>query len=296
MLLLRSLFLLIFLFSGLIANAQTDSLKSEIEKYLLTKKAEVGVAAMSLETGESITIGNEKRYPMQSVYKFHLALAVLDQVDKGKFTLDQKIKISKKDLKPKTWSPLRDKYPKGKVELTIAEILNFTISQSDNNGCDILFKLIGGPKILQDYIQDLGFKDVSIQATEAEMHKSDKAQFTNWTTPKTTVKLLEKYYLKNILSKSSFDFLLLAMINTSTGPDRIKGQLPDSTIVAHKTGSSGADRKGITAACNDIGIVTLPNGWHFAIAVFVTNSKEDDDTNARIIADISKMCWEYFKK
>ena len=71
--------------------------------------------------------------------------------------------------------------------------------------------------------------------------------------------------------------------------------MPEDTIVAHKTGSSGVNKTtGITAAVNDIGIVFLPNGEHFFISVFVTESKESAETNERIIADIAKVTWDYF--
>jgi beta-lactamase class A len=85
------------------------------------------------------------------------------------------------------------------------------------------------------------------------------------------------------------------MKQTSTGTDRLKGNLPEGTVVAHKTGSSGVHKQtGITGASNDIGIVFLPDGRHFFISVFVTNSKENGETNARIIADIAKASWDYF--
>ena len=84
------------------------------------------------------------------------------------------------------------------------------------------------------------------------------------------------------------------MKETSTGTNRIKGQLPENTVVAHKTGTSGTNKEGLTAAVNDIGIVFLPDGQHFYISVFVTNSTENADTNEKIIADISKAAWDYF--
>ena len=84
------------------------------------------------------------------------------------------------------------------------------------------------------------------------------------------------------------------MRETATGKKRLKGQLPETTIVAHKTGSSGVNKEGLTAAVNDIGVVFLPNGQHFFISVFVTDSKEDAETNEKIIADISKVTWDYF--
>ena len=84
------------------------------------------------------------------------------------------------------------------------------------------------------------------------------------------------------------------MRETETGEGRLKGQLPKRTIVAHKTGSSGANKEGLTAAVNDIGIVFLPIGKYYFISVFVTNSKENAETIEKIIADISKATWDYF--
>lgn len=274
---------------------QIDSLKNKIEQIINTKDATVGVSIRGIENHDSLSINGDGRFPMQSVFKFHIALAVLDHVDQGKLTLNQEIFISKKELLPNTWSPIRDKYPGGNIKLTLAEIIKYTVAISDNNGCDIILGLIGGPKKVEKYIHKLGIHDISIIYNEEEMHKDWDAQFSNWTTPKAATDLLVAFYTKNILSDSSFNFLLKTMIETSTGKNRIKGQLPEGTIVAHKTGSSGTNDEGITAASNDIGIVTLPIENHFAIAVFVSKSKENDETNEKIISAISKAAWDYFQ-
>jgi beta-lactamase class A len=287
---------LFFLFSSNKTFAQTDSLRQKIQSILSTKNATVGVSIDGVETKDTLSINNDKHFPMQSVFKFHIALAVLSEVDKGKLSLTQKILIKKTDLVPGMWSPIREKYPNGDVALPLSEILKYTVSESDNSGCDLLLKLIGGTKTVNDYIHKAGIKDVSIKANEAEMHKAWDVQFTNWTTPVAATKLLKIFYERKMLSQKSYDFLWKTMLATSTGADRIKGQLPPGTLVAHKTGSSDTNEQGITAATNDIGIITLPNGKHFILSVFVTNSKEKDETNAKIIADISKAAWDYFNK
>ena len=85
------------------------------------------------------------------------------------------------------------------------------------------------------------------------------------------------------------------MKGTKTGKNRLRGQLPQGTVVAHKTGWSGRHKEtGITAAVNNVGIVFLPNGKYFTISVFVTDSKEDFETNEKIVADIAKAAWDYF--
>jgi beta-lactamase class A len=255
---------------------------------------DAGFAMMSIEDSDSLTIKGTKHYPMQSVFKFHLALAVLDQVDKGKLSLDQQIFIKKEDLELNTWSPIKERYPEGNIQMKLSELLSYTVSKSDNNGCDILFKLIGGTVVANDFIHNSGNVDIAIAATEKEMHADWQIQYKNWTTPLAAVQILKKFYQQKIISENSTKFLQKTMVETTTGTDRLKGQLPQGTEVAHKTGSSGKDDKGTTAAFNDIGIIKLPNGKHYAIAVFITDSKEEDRTNALVIAEISKIIWDFY--
>lgn len=274
--------------------SQINLLRQEIENITTAKKAHIGVAVYGIETNDTLSFNGEEHFPMQSVFKFHIALAVLHQVDQGKLSLDQKIFIKKSELPAGTWSPLQKEYPEGNVTLPLRKILLYTVSQSDNNGCDILLRILGGPKVVNDYIHSIGIKDVSIKASEKEMHKAWNVQFSNWTTPISATKLLLKFYEGKILSQKSDDFLMQIMKETSTARKRIKGLLPPGTIVAHKTGTSDTNAEGITAAVNDIGIVTLPGGKHFAISIFVSNSKENEEENEKIIADVSKAAWDYF--
>jgi len=275
------------------AQKQHEIFRQKIEKILPQAKGTVGVAIMGLEDRETFLFNEGLKYPMQSVYKFPLAMAVLNQVDKGKLSLNQKIHITPKDLLPNTWSPIREKYPKGNVDLKLSEILAYTVSQSDNNGCDILFRLIGGTKKVDAYIHSLGIKSIAIAATEEEMHKDWNAQFANWCKPRAMLRLLEIFYKGKALSKTSNDFLWKIMTETTSGPNKIKGLLPKSASVAHKTGLSDT-KDGVLAATNDAGIMTLPNGEHVAIVVFVSNTPVDEKTRDGVIAQISKAAWDYY--
>jgi len=286
---------LLLLFISCQISAQTTSvLRKQIQHIISTKKADVGISILGIEDKDTLSIHGNRSYPMQSVFKFPITLAVLAETDKGNLSMNQKITIRKSELTSDTWSPIKDKYPNGTV-LSLSEIIKYTVSESDNVGCDILLRLLGGPNIVNTYLATHNFKDVSIHATEEEMHNDWNAQFMNMTTPNSAVTLLKAFYDKKLLSGKSTDFLMKTMIATSTGKNRIKGQLPESTVVAHKTGTSFTNAEGVTAAVNDIGIVTLPNGKHFLICIFVTNSYENEATNEKIISDISKSTYDYFK-
>ena len=275
--------------------AQTNVLNTRIQQIIASKHAKVGLAIKGPGVKDTLFINGDQHFPLQSVFKFHIALAVLSQVDKGKYSLSQKIKITKKDLLPDLYSPIRDRYPNG-VTLPLSEVLAYTVSQSDNVGCDILLRMIGGPGFVEKYCNRIGIQDVSIKINEEEQQSNWNSQFKNWTTPKAANKILELFYRdgNNLLSKKSYHFLWKVMRETKTGEGRLRGQLPTKTIVAHKTGSSGTNKQGITAAVNDIGIVFLPDGSHYFISVFVTESTENAATNEKIIADINKAAWNYF--
>ncbi|EML7854288.1 inhibitor-resistant extended-spectrum class A beta-lactamase VEB-14 [Pseudomonas aeruginosa] len=287
------LVLLSLFFTVVYSNAQTDNLTLKIENVLKAKNARIGVAIFNSNEKDTLKINNDFHFPMQSVMKFPIALAVLSEIDKGNLSFEQKIEITPQDLLPKTWSPIKEEFPNG-TTLTIEQILNYTVSESDNIGCDILLKLIGGTDSVQKFLNANHFTDISIKANEEQMHKDWNTQYQNWATPTAMNKLLiDTYNNKNqLLSKKSYDFIWKIMRET-TGSNRLKGQLPKNTIVAHKTGTSGINN-GIAAATNDVGVITLPNGQLIFISVFVAESKETSEINEKIISDIAKITWNYY--
>jgi len=277
-------------------NVYSQTLQKDIETILKDKNASVGVSIYDFSTKKSFGINQDKYFPMQSVFKLHIALAVLDLVDRGQLSLSQKIYISKERMQPEWYSPLRNKYPQGNVELTLSEVLKPTVSESDNVGCEVLLDLIGGPKMVDDYLKKIGMKDVQVKHNETVMQASWEPQFDNYSSPNSAVELLKALRNEKILSSKSRLFIQKLLLETSTGPNRLKGLLPKGIVVAHKTGTSGTNKQtGEIAAVNDIGIVTLKNGKQFGIAVFVSNSKENIGTNERIIAEIAKASYDYFK-
>ena len=276
--------------------AYRDSLRTEIAKVVGNASGEVGVAIVGPGSFDTLLLHGNDHFPMQSVFKFPLAIAVLHRVDSGILSLDQRIHLKKEDLLSGTWSPLREKYPGGNVDIALRELLAFTVSQSDNNGCDMLFRLLGGTETVNRCIHDLGIADIAIVATEEEMHRGWEVQYRNWCTPFAMAQLLQRCFHDSILSRGSRDYLWLLMVETSTGAGRIKGQLPSGTIVAHKSGSSGTNDDGIAAATNDVGIVVLPNGRQFIIVVFVSDSRANESARDETLARISRVAWDAFNR
>lgn len=289
-------FSLMLTLSASVTFAQDKQLLAQIKQIAPEAKGIVGVSILGIETRDTLNYNAHSRLVMHSVFKFPIAMTVLNLVDRGKYKLDEKMKIRKGEMAaPKAYSPLRDKYPDG-TDMPLSGILSYMVSQSDNTACDFLLKKIGGPQAVDDYIKSLGVNGIDIKASEADMASAWEVQYLNWGKPADLVQLLDIFYTGKALSKTSTDFLYKIMTETTTGPNRIKGLLPKDAIVAHKTGTSGTNDAGLTPATNDIGIITLPNGKHLAIAIMVCNSKADEKTREAVIAKIAKAAWDAYGK
>lgn len=289
----KYLLLTIVLVSGFCFS---QNLKKEILQITKDKNGTVAVSVLDFGNDKSVHINGNKKLPMLSVFKFHIGLAVLNEVDQGKLNLDQKILIKKSDLLENTWSPIRERFPEGDIEMPLGLLIKYTVAESDNNGCDILLRLIGGTETVQKFINSKGVRNFTIKVNEEQMHQGFEFMYLNTTTANSANQLLKDFRDKKIVSKTSTDFLMTTMLETSTGKNKIVAQLPESVPVAHKTGSSGKNEKGLTIAENDIGIVTLPGGKSYALSIFVSDSMESAETNTKMIADISKIVFDYFSK
>lgn len=288
---------ILFLFFSVLVFAQKSTLKKQISQIIKGKNATVAVSIKGLDF--PFNYGNEnssKKLPMQSVFKFHIALAVLDLVDKGQLKLDQKVYIKKSELLPDTWSPIREKYPQGNFEMAVSDLIYYAVAMSDNVGCDVLLRLIGGPKEVHDYIISKGGKNTQIVFNEEIMQSEWENQYQNFTTTKSANQLLEQFFKGKIVSPISTEFLMKVMLGTTTGTNKIVEQLPNATPVAHKTGFSGRNKDGLVGAENDIAIITLPNGKHYTLSIFVSDSTETNEVNCKMISDISKAVWDYLNE
>jgi beta-lactamase class A len=272
--------------------AQPTALRTTLEEITRNISAEVGVTVIDLQSNDTLSINGNVRFPMQSVYKFHIAMAVLHLVDEGKLSLAQKYRVTK-DHYFKTLSVLMRVYPEANVDVTLKELITWMVINSDNVACDILFDILGGPDKVQNYIKGLGINDISIVATERQMHNDWKVQFTNWTTPKATAELLMLFYSGGILRKSSKELLWKLMVDAANAPKRLKGMLPEGTVVAHKPGT-GDNNGEVFSAVNDVGILVLPNGRKIIIAAFVTRAKEEFMVVEERIAKISRTVYDYY--
>ena len=257
----------------------------------------LGVSALHLESGRRLSIRNAERFPMGSVYKFPIALAVLRRVDTGTLALNQTITIEPRDFSP-GHSPLRDEAHGRPIVLTLRELLRHTVSMSDNTASDALLRLIGGSQAVNQRLAELGTGGIRVDRSEKQMAHDildtpggfDRyaVDARDTSTPDGMVDLLVAFWRgRDGLSKSSHDLLVHWMTVTPTGKRRIVSAVPKGATLAHKTGT-------MPGTTNDVGIITTPDGkQHIAIAIFTKGSKRDVTSEAEDdIAAIARLVYE----
>lgn len=283
--------------------------------------ARFGAAMINLESGELWAFNGSDRFPMMSVFKAPLGAAVLAEVDAGRLDLDETITLTDEDLSP-PFSPIADAYP-GRRTYTVGQLLELAVGQSDNTAADVLMRRIGGPGVVTAWLRAHRIDDMRVDRYERQMqpelagldsfrpewkgesaygpvHRGvpDDRRFAatlafmrdprDTTTPRAALLFLSKLSAGELLSEASTERLLTIMSETTTGADRLKAGLPEGARLAHKTGTARTDF-GMNPATNDMGIITLPDGRRYAVAVFLSGSPLDGDSREAVIADFARL-------
>jgi len=298
-------------------NLQDISLK--IEKLSQGLAGRIGFAAQEIGGDKVIAFNGDETFVMASAYKIAIATAVLDRVDKGELSLDQMVEVPQ-DMMVVGQTGLAETFPHPGLQLSVANLIEVMITESDNTATDVSMGLAGGPAAVTENLRRLGINDFRVdrltgeilrdvfdlpgKATlevvteayktrpelltiQADPNPAFEADPRDHATPLAMLQLLLAIDGGTAMSRESREFLLGVMSRTRTGDGRIKGLLPKGTPVAHKTGTTGG-------VANDAGYVTLPDGRRFALAVFTNSSKTPVADRDRAIAEIARMLFDYF--
>ena len=276
--------------------AATDSaLTNQLEQIARPSQGKIGIAFRIIETGQAYALRGGDAFPMASVYKFPIALAVLARVDDGQLRLSDSIALTARDLSLDR-SPIADHFPEAGQSLTLSELIADMIIDSDNTACDVLLKQLGGPSAVMANLVRLGVTGLRVDRDELSIaadllnaarpgaldHPDRKAiakledsltmveeearnrayasDRRDTATPSALVDLLTRFQLERTLSHASTTFLRALMDRAR--PLRLAKDLPPNTASFHKTGTGWG-------SANDVSVITLPDGRHLAVAVLI---------------------------
>jgi len=245
------------------SSPSLSSLEQQLSDLISNKSGDVGIAALDLNTGETVSIKGNTPFPMASTVKVAIAALYLAQVDHGRRSLDDTINgVSARNL------------------------MKRMLIHSDNHATDILLKDLGGPSAVHDWLQDNGITGLRVDRTIAQLLKSKRDLWDrrDSSTPVAMVQLLQRIYKAELIKPESRNYLLDLMAQCQTGKNRIKALLPFGTPVEHKTGT-------LDGLSDDVGFITLPDGRRIAVAIFARGGTN----RPRTIAESARAIYDGFK-
>ncbi len=239
------------------------SLEQQVSSLLANKSADVGVYALDLTSGESISYRGDVAFPMASTVKVAVAALYLAQVDHGRRSLDDTIN-----------------------GVSARRLIDRMMIHSDNRATDILMADLGGPKVLDSWLRERGVTGLRVDRNIAQLlaAKRDLWDRRDSSTPHAMVDLLRRIYKAELIKPESRNYLLDVMARCQTGRNRMKALLPFGTPVEHKTGT-------LNGYTSDVGFISLPDGRRIAVAMFARGGGD----RPRTIAEAARAIYDGFK-
>lgn len=286
-----------FICFGCSANLRPHkpSLRDELYALTDTVPGTVGIAFVS--DTDTVTVNNGVHYPMMSVFKLHQALAVAATLEKRGNSLDSLISVSGEELDRNTWSPMLEKYAEGDFKIPVGELLEYSITKSDNNASNLLFRHIVSPEKTDEYIRAIAEDSVfRIQLSESEMKAEPMLSYLNYTSPLAAAQLIRQTFEQPLVGTVYQEAIKHDLSIVTTGQDRLGAAVKDTDIqlFAHKTGSGYRNKVGELMAHNDVGYFRLKDGRSYTLAVFIRDYNGSEEEASAVIADISKCVYNHF--
>jgi beta-lactamase class A len=281
-------------------------LQTRLSEALKALHGDMGVAVMNLDTGESVAVNGDKRFPTASLIKVAVMVEVYHQIAEGKFRRDFAVTLADADKAGDETVPLNVMHA-GSV-LTVHDLLRFMIAWSDNTATNLLIRLVGTANVdkrLESYgITDMKLFRPTFRDGKADVFPELEREYgLGMTTPNAAAKLFGLIGQGKVVSRAACDEMI-AILAMQQDRAMIPRSLPvddGKVLVANKTGwdeEKLPDASGFKGDVrNDAAYVKSP-GARYVIAICarrIQDKRSSVDNETFITgAAISRMVYDYF--
>jgi beta-lactamase class A len=312
------------------ASRAPAGLEETINELWRTFPGKTGISITRIDGGDwSVSRRGDEYFPQQSVSKTWVALTLLSQVDSGRVRLSDPVTITGDDLTLWHATVGSRVQASGSVQMTLGELLDLSITRSDNTANDSILRSVGGSDAVRGFIRehDLGrirfgpgerllqsrtaglewqqrysvgrnFQvarsalPMSIRTAALDRYLADPE---DGAAPQAITQALAKLARGELLSQSSTRLMIDTMLRVRSGPQRLRAGVPSGWTVAHKTGTGqvlGARSTGY----NDIGILTAPDGTRYAVAVMLAETTAPIPDRMQLMQAVSRAVATYHNR
>ncbi|MEV1172766.1 class A beta-lactamase [Nonomuraea sp. NPDC049784] len=251
--------------------------RKDLRELEVSFKGRIGAYAVDTATGKTVTYRAGERFPMLSTFKAPLCAAVLHKARTSQPGLMSKlVKWTAADMKPN--SPVTEKHVKD--GLTVAQLCEAAVTQSDGTASNLLLKLIGGPAGLTKYFRTLKDPISRMDRWHPELNDWTPKEKRDTTTPAAIGRDLRVLTTGEALHAKDREQLIAWLLANKTGGERIRAGLPKTWTIADKTGTNSDGFGG----GNDIAVIWPQEGAAPIFMAIYTNRTPGLATDNKAIA------------
>ncbi|HEV2702139.1 MAG TPA: class A beta-lactamase [Steroidobacteraceae bacterium] len=262
-----------------LSRARFAALPAMFEELERRNGGRVGVTVLDTATGEVVQHRGSERFAMCSTFKFLLAAAVLQRIERHQESADRPIAIP--DAPLLSHSPLTA--PHAGATMPILQLCQAIVTQSDNTAANLLLGTLGGPPGITAFARSIGDGVTRLDRTELALNEALAGDPRDTTTPAAMASNLHGIIVGSVLSAPSRDRLTSWMVACETGLDRLRADLPSGWRAADKTGTNG------THTSNDIAVLWPPNRPPLIVAAYITQCPGPESKRTRMLAQIGRL-------
>ncbi|WEH41900.1 class A beta-lactamase [Streptomyces sp. AM 2-1-1] len=222
--------------------------------------ARVGAYARNLATGRTVAHRAGERFPLCSTFKTLAAAAVLRDLDRDGEVLGRLIRYTEADLVTAS-DVTRAHLATG---MTVAELCEAAICDSDNTAGNLLLRELGGPAAVTRFCRSVGDHRTRLDRWEPELNSAEPWLRRDTTTPYALSRTYAGLVLGDVLAPHDRERLTGWLLNCRTSGTRFRTGLPAGWTIADKTGG------GSYGTCNDTGIAWTASGEPVVVTVLTT--------------------------
>lgn len=289
-----------------VAAAGSPALQARIAAKVQAFHGEMGVYAKDLDTGETIAVNADRRFPTASLIKVAVMAEVFRQMGEGRFAKTTPVTL-RDDAKAGDETVPLNMLHDGTV-LTVGDLLHFMIAYSDNTATNLLLELVGTPsvdKLLDSYgLTKTRLYRPTFRDGHADVLPEEEKEYgLGSTTPREAATLMALIADGKVVSRAACDEMI-ALLAQQQDRAMIPRSLPfgsEEILVANKTGwdeEKNPDAKGFRGDVRNDAAYVKTKKTRYVIAICARKIQDksasvDNDT-LRTGAEISRMVYDAF--
>ncbi|QKS22108.1 class A beta-lactamase [Curtobacterium sp. Csp1] len=239
--------------------------------------ARVGVVAVDTGTGRSLGYRADERFAFASTNKVQIAAAVLAASSPA--DLDEVVHYDRGDLL--SHAPVTT--PAVDTGLTVRQLVDAAIRQSDNTAANLLVERVGGVAGETRWLRGLGDTTTDVSRTEPDLNTAVPGDRRDTTTPAQSAADLRAVLLGDALDADDRSLLRDSMLGTTTGASTIRAGVDPSWTVADKTGTASYGVR------NDVAVVTPPGRDPIVLVVMTAHGAADAEPSDALVAEAARI-------